>query len=565
MKISGHIIVLLFISNLLCGQQFNFSPPLDIPIVLNGNFGEIRHNHFHSGIDIKTKGETGLPVFSIENGFVSRISVSPTGYGNAIYIDHPNGYTSVYGHLEEFSPEIQKWVISQQYREKSFEINLLPDKKQFVVIKGEEIAKSGNSGGSAGPHLHFEIRKTNNQHPVNPLFFNFDIKDKTNPVVENLMVYPLGDNSHVQNKTEKQQFKVVYFGESYHLKGIQTLDLFGEVGFGIDAIDYLDNNWSKCGIYQMEYWVDNKLINSFELDELDYDKMRFINSHIDYEAHIEKNQYFHKTFIDPGNKLDIYYQSKNNGVFNFNDGKKHKIQIVIFDVNMNSSTIEFNINSTKPINHIESKNAIKFDYERDNSLKNNNIELFIPEGALYSTINFEYKSGKNLENTYSLLHRVHNKNTPLQIPIDIKIKTINLPMPLQKKALIASFDIKTGKFSSKGGNFEKGWVNTTSLTFGDFCVVVDTIAPSIRSLSIKDDALAEKNIIRFKITDDFSGIKSYEGTIDGKWVLFQYDSKRDLLFYYFDDKIKSGKNHKLLLTVEDAKGNINTFSSNFFY
>jgi len=558
-------ILFLFGWNTL-GQEPVFTPPLDIPLMLNGNFGEIRPNHFHTGIDLKTKGETGLPVFSIDDGYVSRVSVSSTGYGNAIYINHPSGYTSVYGHLEKFSPVINEWVKTQQYRLKSFEVNLAPVENQFKVKRGEEVAISGNSGSSAGPHLHFEIRKTQNENPVNPLFFNFNIKDETKPTVENLYIYPLGDDSHVQNKTTKQAFKLVYYADGYHLKGIQSLNFYGEIGFGVDAIDYLDDTWSKCGIYQLEYWVDNQLINSFELDELAFDKNRYLNSHIDYDAFKRENRKVHKTFIDPGNKLDIYRQTTNRGLFNFNDGKRHKIQIIIYDAKMNAAEISFYAISTNPVKHQDPKKETLFKYNADNDFKTDQLEIKIPEGALYTDLNFEFKVGNQPASTFSPLYRIHNIYTPLHKNIEIKIKPNNLPEHLEKKSLLSQFNIQNGKFSAIGGNFEKGWVVANTRTFGNICVVVDTLAPNIYPLSIKNkETLMESNQIRFKIDDDLSGIKSYNGTIDNKWVLFEFDAKRDLLVYNVDENIKKGKKHQLELVVEDQKGNIASYKATFYY
>lgn len=546
-------------------QQPDFKSPLDIPILLNGNFGEIRSNHFHTGIDLKTKGETGLPVLSVEDGFVSRISVSASGYGNALYVNHPNGYTSVYGHLEKFAPEIAQWVKEQQYKQKSFEVNLNPERNQFKVKKGQEIAKSGNSGSSAGPHLHFEIRDTKSEHSKNPLFFNFDIKDETKPVVENLYVYPVGNNSHAQNKTTKQAFKLVFYGDSYHLKGVQAINLYGEVGFGVDAIDYIDGTWSKCGIYQMEYWVDNQLINSFQLDELDFAKNRYINSHIDYEAFVREGRKIHKTYIEPGDQLDIYQQTANRGLFNFNDGKRHKVQIILFDTKMNASEIEFYAVSTTPIKRTEPGDSDHFAYNKTNHFETDSVIVDIPNGALYSDLDFDFKVGNKPAGAYSARYKIHSRYTPLQKTYALKIKPGRLPKKLESKALIAQVNTQTGKFTSVGGWYENGWVIATPIVFGNFCVVADTIAPSIHSLSIKNDILQESQKIRFKITDDLSGIKTYTGTIDNKWVLFEYDAKRDLLEYNIDNHLKRGQKHLLELTVEDAKGNANTYTANFNY
>ncbi|MFA9390197.1 MAG: M23 family metallopeptidase [Prolixibacteraceae bacterium] len=559
------IFIFCLLGSKLLAQQPDFAPPLDIPLLLNANFGEIRPNHFHTGIDIKTKGETGLAIYSIDDGYVSRISVSASGYGNALYINHPSGYTSVYGHLDRFSPKLAAWVKAQQYEKNSFEVNLFPSSYQFKVKKGEEVAKSGNSGSSAGPHLHFEIRNTESEHPLNPLFFNYDIKDATKPSVENLFVYPISNTSQVQNKTTKQVFKLVNYANAYHLKGMQSINVYGEIGFGVDAIDYLDGNWSKCGIYQMEYWVDNQLINTFELDELDFSTNRYINSHIDYEAMVLNGQKVHKTFIDPGNKLKIYHQSNNRGLFNFNDGKRHKIQIILFDAKMNASEINFYVIATEAMQHSEKKPSAIFHYASSNHFETENVDIDLPEGALYTDLNFEFKEGLQPKAAFSPLYKIHSKGTPLQKNIELKIKANNLPKKLEDKAVLAIFNTQNGKFTSIGGEFEKGWVSASTRTFGNTCIAVDTIAPVIIPLSIKNNTLSEAQKIRFKITDEFSGIKSYSASIDKHWILFEFDAKRDLLEYNIDDHLKKGKKHELVLKVEDVKGNVKTYTSSFYY
>lgn len=547
-------------------QEPDFKAPLDIPLVLNGNFGEIRSNHFHAGLDFKTRGETGLPVYSIEAGYISRIAVSATGYGNVLYINHPSGHTSVYGHLEQFAPEIQQWVKMNQYRMKQFEVNLTPAEIQFRVKKGEYIGKSGNSGSSAGPHLHFEIRKTSNQHPLNPLFLGYNVKDATKPAIENLYVYPVGDSSHVQNKTSRQVFKLVNYAEGYHLKGIQSINVFGNIGFGVDAIDYLDGNWSKCGIYQMELWVDNQLINAFELDELDFDTNRYLNSHIDYDYFIRENRKIHKTFIDPGNRLKIYRQTINNGLAQFNDGKRHKVQIIVYDAAMNASEVSFYVLSTAPVKHPKPASDVLFSYNKSNRFENEQVKIEIPDGTLYNDIWFEFKEGNTPSGAFSPLFKIHHIFTPLHKNISIAIKADVLPKHLETKALLAKFDLQTGNMSSLGGRFEKGWVSTETRSFGNICIVVDTLAPVIMPLSIKNgNTLSEAGKIRFRITDDLSGIKSYNGFIDNQWVLFEYDAKRDQVEYSFDDNIKKDKNHSLKLEVEDRKGNVATYDASFFY
>lgn len=547
-------------------QEVEFRAPLDIPLTLNGNFGELRSNHFHAGIDLKTNGEIGLPIFCIEDGFVARVAVSSSGYGNVIYIEHPSGFTSVYGHLNSFEPELAAWVKKQQYKNERFVVNLFPEKNQFVYRAGDEIAQSGNSGSSGGPHLHFEIRKTSNQNPVNPLFFNFEVKDETKPFVEHLFVYPLGDSSQVQNQVKQQKYRLVQYGGSYHLKGIQTLHASGSIGFGVDAIDYLDGNWSKCGIYQMEVWIEDQLISSFQLDELSYDNMRYLNSHIDYALYMKTRKKVHKGFIDPGNKLNIYKQTIGDGAFNFEKGNRYKVQVMLYDVAMNKSEINFVVVGADPIAHTADDNRVVFSYEEENTIITDSVEVIIPKGALYKNIALETSVDDTPENAFSPLYHINDRYIPLHTFIDVRLKGDNVPEQLKEKALIGAYVGANDKYYSIGGTFADGWVSTKTRTFGDFAIVVDTIAPTIQALSITNKCrLSEQGRIRFKIKDEMSGIKSYRGTIDGNWVLFEFDAKRNLLQYKFDEAIQKGQKHNLELIVKDQKENVNSYKASFYY
>jgi len=559
--------VLLSVSFFTYAQDPNFASPINIPIILNGNFGEIRGNHFHAGIDIKTNGTTGLPVSSIQNGFISRISVSANGYGNAIYIDHPSGYTSVYGHLNKFSPAIEKWVREQQYENKTFEVNLEPLKDQFILKKGERFAFSGNSGSSGGPHLHFELRKTEIQHPVNPLLMGYNVKDESKPVVENLFVYPLSDESNIQNSNKKQKFSLVLMNGSYHIKGsVETLNGWGDLGFGVDAKDYLDGNWSKCGIYKLELWIDTLLINTFIIDELDYDKMRQMNSHIDYEEFIKTQKKVHKTFIEPGNKLAIYKNPINRGVFNFTDGQKHKVKIVLFDVQMNKSDIVFYIKSTNKISFQKEEYTTLFRYDRSNEFENDEVKLELPEEALFTDLKFNYRLIPGNSKICSNIHHLHKNLVPMNKYAQIKIKPTSLPEKLRDKALLAVIDIPSNSLSSLGGEYSFGWVKSNTRVFGDICVVVDTLAPKITPLSIAENkTLSEAGQLRFRIKDNLSGIKKYDGFIDDNWVLFEYDAKNNLITYRFDEHINKGEQHDIKVIVSDQKENSNEYNASFFY
>lgn len=547
------------------GQTPSFVSPVNIPLVLNGNFGEIRSNHFHAGIDIKTNGMTGLPVFSIADGVISRISVSATGYGKTLYIDHPSGYTSVYAHLDRFIPEIEKWVKEQQYLLQRFEVNLEPSPTLFRFSKGEQIAFSGNTGSSAGPHLHFEIRKTESQHPVNPLLLGFNIIDTSKPVVTGLFIYPLDDNSHVKSGNKKQKFALTLQNGVYRIKDLnEAIPVWGNIGFGIEATDYLDASWSKCGIFKLEIRVDSLLVNSFTIDELAYEKMRAMNSHIDYEEFVSTKRRIQKTYIEPGNRLDIYSNSVNSGIVNLSDGAKHRINISVFDVAMNRSEIVFWVQCTKPVVFPEKKYAAFFKFDRKNKFETDDVELVIPEEALYTDVKFTYKRLPKTVGIYSDLHQLHDNNVPLHNYAEVKIKASHLPEHLRHKAIICLTDAQGTPKTSLGGEYSFGWIKTETRNLGTMCIAVDTIAPRIKPLSFSEqNTLTEKNRIRFKITDNLSGIKTYNGFIDGSWVLFEYDAKSNTITYHFDEKIAPGKKHQLKLVIEDAKANKREYTASF--
>ncbi len=562
--------VLIFsISQHIFSQEIDrnyFAPPVKIPILLTGNFGELRSNHFHSGIDIKTEGKTGLPIYAAADGTVSRINISPVGFGLALYIDHPNGTTTVYGHLQKFRDDIQKYARDIQYQRESFRVDLTVPKGKFNIKKGELIAYGGNSGSSSGPHLHFEVRKTSNQHPVNPLHFNFPVKDDMKPKVLSVMIYPLSENAHVASRQTPKRIETVYYDGAYHLKGNPVLSVYGDIGFGLQALDYLNGSWSKCGVYKIKLSVNKKPVYTFLMDEFSFSETRYLNSHIDYEHYQTNWRRVHKNWIEPGNKLTNYHEVQNRGIVNLSDGQVHQVDYEITDVHGNLSKLSFKVKSKEFTVLAKEKNGLKVFHNKPASISKADFSAQFKAETFYSnhTLEYEKKPSNNL--FFSEIHKLHRSSTPVHKHFDLSIKATGLPDSLQEKAIIVSINEKNSKSYSMGGEFKDGWVKTRIRSLGTFAVSVDTIAPTIRSLSIRNKKnLIEKNRIRFKIKDDLSGISKYRGEIDGKWVLFEYDAKNALIEYKFDpERIDFQKNHKLELTVTDAKGNETVYQANFF-
>ncbi|WP_319590414.1 M23 family metallopeptidase [uncultured Draconibacterium sp.] len=557
----------LFLFLVLFGvaQQRYYSDPVKIPLLLSGSFAELRSNHFHSGIDIKTQGTTGLSVYAVADGYISRIAVSPTGYGHALYINHPNGTTSVYGHLNEFGPEIAKYVKDKQYEKHSFRVDLSIPSYLFPVKQNEEIAKSGNSGSSGGPHLHFEIRDTKTEEPLNPLNFGFPVKDNIAPKIFSVLLVPLSDSSHVAYSVTPKSYPVVFYDGKYHLKNNPTILVWGKIGIAIQTNDYYNDTYNKCGINLLRMSYNNEDQFSFTLNRFSFNDTRYINSHIVYNAYITEKRRYIKTWLEPGNKLPIYTHNGSEGHIIPENEQNGLIEIELQDSYKNSSIIDFSIIGKKADLPHDNLNKVTFSYDKFNAYQNDSVRVEIPKGALYSDFRFEYKTEPTSGDFNSAYHFLHNNTVPLHKNATIALRTNNLPEHLQSKVIMAYVHPVTGEFSAAGGHYENGWVTTETRNLGVYAVTVDTIPPEITPLSIADNKLTESNRIRFKIKDDLAGIKTIEGLLDGKWALFEYDPKTATITHYFDkERFELGKNHTFKLTITDYRNNNAVYETHFW-
>jgi len=568
--------IFLFLNILICSsiafaQKIDsvdkdyYAPPVKIPIFLAGNFAELRPNHFHAGIDIKTQGKTGLPVFAAADGYVARIAISETGYGNALYINHPNGTTTVYGHLKSFSKPIQDYIRNIQYENETFVIDQEIPEDMFPVKKGEQIAFSGNTGSSGGPHVHFEIRKTREEIVLNPLLFDLVVKDKIKPSIQSLMVYPVSDDASVAGKQLPQQFDVIFSENSYQLKVNKTIPVYGEIGFGIQSIDLLDGSSNKCGIYSIKLSVDGKLIYSFEMNDLVMAESKYVNSHMDYSLAAKTGRRIYRTWLEPGNKMNIYDSIVKRGLFEATDGKIHTAQYEIADVKGNISTFSFKIKSQKTEFVRREPTGKYFRVDRKNKIDEPGIEFTIPEGAFYSNIDFQFNEKPSIKPFLSPIYQLHNSTVPLHFSCPLRIKADHLPERLQDKAMLAQIDRSSGKILSATGKYEDGWVEGNIKVLGNYTLAVDTIPPKITPQIFNEKkVLRDPSCLKINVTDNFSGVSTYHGTIDGKWVLFEYDLKNNLLSYTFDkERFEFDKDHKLILEVSDFKQNASTYQVNF--
>lgn len=561
-------ICLLFASTFAQAQQIystnkypitDFRQPLDIsPPALAGSFGEIRGNHFHSGIDFRTNQREGYPVYAVADGYISRLRVQNSGFGQALYINHPNGFTTVYGHLQRFAPKIATIVKNLEYEKKSFEIDEFPDATLIPVHKGEIIAWSGNRGSSGGPHLHFEIRDTKTEETINPQFFGIIIPDNIPPVIHGLYVYRLNGKTFNEN-TPKQAIGISGANGSY--KTTAPISLTGEVGFGIVVTDRHNGLSGTNGVYSIQLEVDGKKIYTSALERFAFEDSKAINSHIDYPTYLNTKRSIQKSFVEPGNPLKIYSGLVNSGRINFNDGASHQLRYIITDAKGNSSVLPFTVNAgSAPLAAPVIPAGIIYPYNKVNEFNTDDIKVVFPLGTLYSDLNFTYKKlPKPTGNAWSAVHQIHNRYTPLHVGFDISIKADNLPENLRSKALIVN-----SNGTSQGGFFENGYVKATPKNFGSFYIATDTLAPRIVPVNIAEGKnMAGLSKIFFRISDNLSGIKSFNGYIDGKWALMEFDTKTATLWHSFDERTASGK-HTLELVVADMKENTRKYTVTFF-
>jgi hypothetical protein len=539
-----------------------FGSPLEIPLILSGNFAELRRNHFHTGIDIKTLGVEGQRVVAAEGGVVSRINVSPYGYGKAIYIDHPNGYTTVYAHLKSFSPKVDAVLKAEQYRQESFKVDFKPE-EPLEVTRGEFIALSGNSGGSGGAHLHFEIRNTATERAQNPLKFEFAIEDDIPPRIRGLRFHPLTDTTLINGKNEAMSFVVSGDKGKYNLKAGEKIEVYGAFGLSLHTLDFLNAASNKCGIYNLELTVDGKQICNQSFDEIDFSTSRHINCYKDYDAYRKNSWHYHKSFKEPGNALEIYHpEPPNDGVMHFTTAGTHQALYQSVDAYGNISELPFSFTSLAapngPMPPVEPYDAYFF-FNRDNSFEyRNDFSMNIPSGALYRDLRFQFSVQMQTDVTCSPFYLVHNDMVPLD-------KNMVLEFTLGQKALQIKDKLLAARYPTAGGpSYITGTVEGDKFKiqtrdFGKYTLIADTIAPKvIPEKYAAGGKVSAGTPIGFTIADDVSGIGKHEARLNGKWILMEYEPKQKRIWCYVRDVPFVKGENVMELKVTDQCGNTTT-------
>jgi len=558
-------LLLLIVSQHAVSQNYPpkyFRSPLDIPLYLSGTFGELRTNHFHSGIDIKTQGTEGKNVYAIADGYVSRIKISTSGYGKALYITHPNGYVSVYGHLKMFNTEIQKYIVDLQYEKESFEVESFPDKDKFIIKKGDVIAYSGNTGGSMGPHLHFEIREEASQYPINPLLFkSIKIKDFTRPQIKGLAIYPADENASVNGKNDTLYIPVEGWGENHRLKNNQKIKVSGNISFGIRAYDKMNEINNKNGVFSVDLNIDSIKSFGIKMTRLSFSTSRYINTLMDYGFFIENSLRYIRTTIDTNNRLFIYNEVKNNGIYTFNDTLSHEIEFEVKDAYDNVSKLSFLIKSGDSL--LERKPHPKigksFLFSKSNEINTANLKAYFPANTFYRSLNFIFDSIEG-KNNYSAVYILDNSKVAVQKHFKLSIKPDNVDEKYADKLYIA-YSPDNEEYFYMGSDYTNEFISAKARLLGYFAVKADTVKPTIKAKNIKDmKNVATQKTIQMIIEDEDTGIKSYNAYLNGKWILMEYDAKKNLLTYQIDDHLKKGKNN-FRLEVEDLLSNKSVYEA----
>ncbi|WP_378187467.1 M23 family metallopeptidase [Aquimarina sp. W85] len=552
--------IFLFISAAAFSQNADavteFIHPLPITLKTSGTFGELRSNHFHSGLDLKTNGEEGVPVLASADGNVVRIKVSPFGYGKALYIKHANGKSTVYAHLKRFNTTIEAYVKKRQYAKESYDIQLYPKAGLLSVSQGDTIAYSGNTGGSGGPHLHFEIRDKNSR-PLNPMAHGITVLDTKRPIVQELYVYPYNDSSHVAKQQEKYKIPLTLQADgTYRADEIKA---YGKLGIGIATYDQQDLAPNKNGVYQITTSINGTLNFEIKLDRFSFSETRYINRLIDFEHYKNNNLRIAKLFIEKNNPLSIYQNVKNDGFITVKDSLSYLIALAIKDYSGNITEVNIPIAGTKidvpP--RTESKTDYYASWEEDFIFSGNQIDVYIPKYSLYDTTYLNI-----VQNNDTIT--IHKNDTPLHKNMSISFDVSKYSKLDQQQLYIARVHTKN-KTSYASTKKNENRLLTKTRSFGKYTLAKDDKKPTIMPLNVsKGQWVTGEAYLKFKIHDDDSGIDSYYATINDTFILMEYDYKTGLLFYDFKDAVITDTENNLKLTVKDNVGNTAIYTTKFF-
>ena len=531
--------------------QNYFRNPLNIPMQLVANFGEIRTNHWHMGLDIRTQQKVNLPVYASADGYIARVSVEPGGFGQAIYINHPNGLTTVYGHLNSFSPSLANYVKKQQYNQQSWNINLLFPSDLFPVKKSEFIGLSGSTGASEGPHVHFEIRDTETEICLNPLLFGFPVADAVPPTLLRLAMYDRNKSTYLQTPRIMGLKKS---GSVY----ILTTDLIrvgsDKISFAIGAVDRFNNSSNPNGIYSARISLDDEPKSEFVLDNISYYDTRYLNAQLDYPFKTFGGSLVQHIMPLPGAKKIVYDIFNDDGVIHLNDDQPHNVLIEVKDARKNISRIQFTIqfDATLSQSNIDPTED-RFLPNNTNIFEKENFELFTTEYSIYDTVNITFGATDNgAVHAVSPLFNFLSNAIPSHDSVTVRIKPKEM-IPEELRDRIVIKNVSGSKTYIQKAKWQKGWLAVKFRQFGAYQAFIDTEPPTINAPALN---LTKAGRIVFIPRDNLNTIKKFRAEVDGQWLRFTNDKGKTWI-YNFDEKFPRGE-HELKVMVEDEAGNVTT-------
>ena len=560
MRFIAILLLSLFINDLKSQSNQNFV--MDLPIKLSGTFGELRTNHFHSGIDIKTNRVEGLNIYSYEKGYISRIQVSTYGYGKAIYITHPDGKITVYAHLSKFSEKIQNYVKDIQYKRKKFAIKIYPKESEILIEKNEIIGYSGNTGSSSGPHLHFELRDKNNM-PVNPLKYrNIEIFDTIIPSLKGVYYKELKYNNG-KLEDNYSRFKKIKFVENHNGKYLtDTIYTNGVIGFGVNSFDLMNNSNNVYGLNKIITKINDSVNFKINFDKFSFDEWTYINTYVDYAYFKRTNDKIQKLYIENINPLNLYDRSLGDGALKLNDSKNILInyKIILFDFNNNTTMINIPIVFTEQRKEeiFQKKGNINIQNNLDKKIRLENYFVEFKKGT------FDYNTSLTISESNNTIN-IDNDTIPLRKPFTIKYSLKNIDDSRKKYLYLGMKGPKNYHYFISSEKVNDSLIGYAK-KLGKFKILTDSIPPDINFYNLKNDQwISNRKKLTIKINDNESGIKSFNGWINNKWILLEYESKKNMLTYDFEDKVNSNDSkNELVVSVKDNCGNVSMKKITFY-
>ena len=534
--------------------QGYFANPLNIPMSLSANFGELRPGHWHMGLDLRTDQKENLPVLAAADGYIAHIGIRPLSFGKFIIINHPNGYSTLYAHLNEFYPGLEKFIREKQKEKESWAIELDFSESDFKVKKGDFIAKSGNTGGSQGPHLHFEIMDTKSGRSLNPQLFGFDIRDDVPPIISRLAIYDRSVSTYLQTP---QMTSVTKTDSGYFTKPRKILTGYRNLSFAITATDRVSGSNGANGIYAAYLNYDSSPQIAFIIDSMNYRESDYINAHIDKRYRNAGGPFVQHLSMLPGFKGRIYEETDGTGIIELNDTLVHDVKIEVYDANENISTLSFQIQYSETLtekikrqlyNRLLIPNQVNIIEEKD-------FEVYMPENCLYDSIPFIYSQQNVFSPTaVTAQHRFGDPVYPMHLAFSVRIKAAKSISNELRNKLMMLKEWK-GARSIRKAEWSNGWITASFDNLGDFQAFVDTIAPTVNAPGKGKDTLDLSPLSRIVFTpsDNFA-VRSFRAELDGKWLKFSNDKGRSHI-YTFDEQCPYGV-HELKVRVEDLVGNV---------